>query len=123
MVTKMVGSQRPAVLNEKDKTWMRLSGHRYRDHKLAELLKAEGRVANQRRKLRLLQQNVDRLIPTSGPERRRAKAHRQQGLCLGPGPGLSGRCQREAVEGYLCDAHQPTEANAAIARNEGHDSE
>lgn len=112
MVTKMAGSQRPMVLTEKDKAFMRHAGHRYRDYRLAELLKAEGRLSNQRRHLRLLQQNVDRLIPTSGPERRRAKAHRQQGLCLGPGPGLSGRCQREAVAGYLCDAHQPADENA-----------
>ena len=96
--------------SEKDRALMKWSGRRYRDYRLAELLKGEGRLANQRRKLRLMEQNKDRLIPTSGPERRRAKAHRNAGLCLGPGP--TGRCQRPAIEHDLCDAHQPQDANA-----------
>lgn len=110
MTTKMAGSQRPMVLTEKDKAFMRHAGHRYRDYRLAELLKAEGRLANQRRKLRIMELNKDRLIPVGGSERRRAKAHRNAGLCLGPGP--TGRCQRPASEGYLCDAHQPGDENA-----------
>lgn len=84
--------------------------HRYRDYRLAELLKAEGRLANQRRKLRTLEANKDRLIPTSGPQRRRAKAHRNAGLCLGPGP--AGRCQRPAIGHDLCEQHQPEPVDA-----------
>jgi len=79
-------------------------GRRRRDRKLAELFKAEARLSNQRRKLRLMQQNADRLIPTSGPGRRRAKAHRNQGLCLQPFG--DGRCPRQAAPGSaLCNVH------------------
>jgi hypothetical protein len=104
VVTKMRGSASPAVLTEKDRL-LKWSGRRYRDYRLAELLRAEGRLANQRRKLRLMQQNQDRLIPTSGAGRRRAKAHRNAGLCLNPGPD-GRRCQRPAIEHDLCDVHQ-----------------
>jgi len=78
---------------------------RYRDrNRQAALFKVEARLANHRRTLRLLQQNADRLIPTSGPGRRRAKAHRNAGLCMSP-LGL-GRCPRPAETGeYFCDAH------------------
>jgi hypothetical protein len=78
--------------------------HRYRDRKLAAMLKVEARLANQRRQLRLMEQNQDRLIPTSGPGRRRAKAHRNRGLCLASAP--YGYCQRPAETGApFCDAH------------------
>jgi hypothetical protein len=90
----------------KDRALMKWAGHRARDYQLAALFKVEARLANQRRKLRLMEQNKDRLIPTSGPGRRRAKAHRAQGLCLTPVGGR--RCPREAVAGSVhCDSHQP----------------
>ena len=91
---------------QKDRDLMRWAGHRYRDYKLAAMFKVEARLVNQRRKLRLMEQNEDRLIPTSGAERRRRNAHRNAGMCLlKVGPKI---CHRTAVDGSLfCDAHQP----------------
>lgn len=50
--------------------------------------------------------NLERLIPTSGPGRRRAKAHRNAGLCLHPGGGV-GLCPKKVVGHDLCEDHQP----------------
>lgn len=46
-------------------------------------------------------------IPTCGPERRRAKAHRQSGLCLGPADEGTGRCREAATDRTWCPAHIP----------------
>lgn len=44
-----------------------------------------------------------RPIPVSGAGRRRAKAHRNRGLCVLPG---GGRCGEWATIGVNCDRHQ-----------------
>jgi hypothetical protein len=80
-----------------------------RARKLAAMQKIEARLTNQRRRLALLKQNEDRLIPTSGPGRRRRKAHRNAGLCM----LTVARCPRPVEPGTLfCDAHQPEPADA-----------
>jgi hypothetical protein len=108
MVTKMRGSASPAVLTEKDRL-LKWAGRRYRDYRLAGLLKAESRLANLKRRHRVMELNQDRLIPTGGAERRRAKAHRNRGLCLAPYG--ENRCHRDAQQGsYYCDTHQPVPA-------------
>lgn len=46
------------------------------------------------------------LVPRSGPGRRRAKAHRNAGLCLHPGGGRE-LCRKPAVADGVCEWHQP----------------
>lgn len=93
----------------KDRELMKWAGRRYRDYKLAAMFKVEARLVNQRRKLRLMEQNEGRLIPTSGAERRRRKAHRNAGMCmLKVGAKI---CHRPTLDGTMfCDAHQPEPA-------------
>lgn len=63
--------------------------------------------ANMRRVQDLANANARRDIPTSGPGRRRAKAHRNRGFCLAAENGK--RCGESADQYGCCRAHLTVE--------------
>lgn len=75
----------------------------------AGMLRAWARTTNTRRMQDSKARNA-RDIPTSGPERRRAKAHRARGLCLERTPG--GRCAETADGSGRCGRHPKQGADA-----------
>ena len=77
------------------------------DGEHAAMLRARARTANVKRMQDSRARNA-RDIPTSGPERRRAKAHRNQGLCLKRTDG--GRCTHAALNAGRCEQHAKSDA-------------
>ena len=74
------------------------------DGEHAAMLRALARTTNVRRMQESRARNA-RDIPTSGPERRRAKLHRARGLCLEHVAGTK-RCTHDAVDGTgRCEQH------------------
>lgn len=74
------------------------------DGEYAGMLRAWARTTNARRLQAGRARNAGRDIPTSGSGRRRAKAHRNRGLCLER--GADGRCTYAAVDGTgRCEQH------------------
>jgi hypothetical protein len=67
------------------------------DGEHADMLRAQSRDANAKRMQESRARNA-RDIPTSGPGRRRAKQHRNRGLCLERVAGGK-RCAHDAVDG------------------------
>lgn len=79
-----------------------------------QLLTQAARLHNQRNARERVNRNGVRAIPTSGPGRRRAKRHRQQGLCIAlVGVGLL--CPDAAATGEYCDRHAPKPEDADAA--------
>lgn len=79
------------------------------DGEHAAMLRARARTANVKRMQESRARNA-RDIPTSGPERRRAKQHRNQGLCLEHVAGTK-RCTHDAVDGTgRCRRHAKDDA-------------
>ena len=78
------------------------------DGEYAGLLRGWSRLSNGKRIQASRARNVGRDIPTSGAARRRAKQHRNRGLCLER--NASGRCTLAAAEGTgRCERHAPNE--------------
>lgn len=68
-------------------------------------------LVNLQRSQRIAATNKGRDVPISGPGRRRAKNHRQAGLCMEPDGGK--RCAGTATEHDRCARHQPEPAESA----------
>jgi hypothetical protein len=76
------------------------------DGEYAELLRDWSRLTNGKRIQASRARNATRDIPTSGAARRRAKQHRNRGLCLER--NASGRCMLAAADGTgRCELHAP----------------
>jgi hypothetical protein len=74
----------------------------------AGLLRDWSRLSNTKRIQTSRARNAGRDIPTSGAVRRRAKQHRNRGLCLER--GADGRCMLAAADGTgRCEHHTPSE--------------
>jgi hypothetical protein len=78
------------------------------DGEYALLLRQWSRQSNAKRVNASRARNASRDIPTSGAERRRAKNHRQRGLCL-EHVAATTRCTHQAVDGGRCARHTPDE--------------
>jgi hypothetical protein len=79
------------------------------DGEHADMLRAWARTTNVRRMQESRARNA-RDIPTSGPGRRRAKQHRNRGLCLERVAGAK-RCRRDAAdETGRCGRHAKDDA-------------
>ena len=76
------------------------------DGEYALLLRDWSRLSNRKRIQASRDRNADRDIPTSGAARRRAKQHRDRGLCLER--RSDGRCRLAAADGTgRCEQHAP----------------
>lgn len=86
-------------------------GRRTAPGEYKELLKMAGRVRRQHRaRERAGRGGAAREIPTSGPGRRRAKAHLRQGLCMARLDAAL--CREQAEQDRYCPRHAPAETAA-----------